>query len=200
VLVSGRGSNLEAILRSLKTHQLRGATVNVVISNKPGVRALDVARRYGVPTEVIMSDGLDRIQYDLKLVECLHRHGVEPRRGLVLLAGYMRLLGTDFVSLFKGTILNIHPSLLPSFPGLNAQEQALAYGAKVTGCTVHFVVPEMDAGPIVLQEAVRVKEGDTVDSLSRRILRKEHVLYPRAVKLFVEGKLRIDGRRVTIAP
>jgi phosphoribosylglycinamide formyltransferase-1 len=200
VLVSGRGSNLEAILRAIKRREIRGAVVAVVISNKPGVMALEVAKRYGVPTEVIESEGLDRSSYDAKLLDSLRRHEVEPDTGLILLAGYMRLLTLDFVSSFKGKILNIHPSLLPSFPGLNAQEQALAYGVKVAGCTVHLVVPEVDAGPIVLQDAVKVKEGDTMEDLSERILRREHILYPRAVKLFVEGKLRINGRRVSIRP
>jgi len=200
VLVSGRGSNLEAILKAIKRREIRGAVVAVVISNKPGVMALEVAKTYGVPAEVIGSEGLDRSSYDAKLLDSLRRHGVEPDTCLILLAGYMRLLTLDFVSSFKGKILNIHPSLLPSFPGLNAQEQALAYGVKEAGCTVHFVVPEVDAGPIVLQDAVKVKEDDTVDELSERILRREHILYPRAVKLFVEGKLKINGRRVNIRP
>jgi phosphoribosylglycinamide formyltransferase 1 len=200
VLVSGRGSNLEAILKAVKRREIRRAKVAVVISNKPGVKALEVAKRFGVPTEVIGSEGLDRTSYDARLLDSLKRHGVEPESGLILLAGYMRLLTLDFVSLFTGRILNIHPSLLPSFPGLNAQEQALAYGVKAAGCTVHFVVPEVDAGPIVLQEAVRVREDDTVESLSERILRREHVVYPRAVKLFVEGKLSIKGRKVAIRP
>lgn len=200
VLVSGRGSNLEAILKAVERREIRRAKVAVVISNKPGVRALEVAKRFGVPTEVIGSEGLDRISYDARLLDSLKRHGVEPGSGLILLAGYMRLLTLDFVSLFTGRILNIHPSLLPSFPGLNAQEQALAYGVKAAGCTVHFVVPEVDAGPIVLQETVRVREDDTVESLSERILRREHVVYPRAVKLFVEGKLSIKGRKVGIRP
>lgn len=171
----------------------------VVISNKPGVRALDIARRFKVPTEVIPVEGQDRVSYDRKLLECLKSHGVEPGKGLVLLAGFMRLLSPEFVESFRGRMLNIHPSLLPSFPGLDAQKQAIDYGAKVTGCTVHFVVPEMDAGPVVLQEAVKVREGDTLESLSARILRREHVIYPLAVKLFVEGKLSLEGRRVTIS-
>ena len=170
-----------------------------MISNKPGVRALDIATKYRVPTEVIPVEGLDRVSYDRKLLECLKSHGVEPRKGLVLLAGFMRLLSPEFVESFRGRMLNIHPSLLPSFPGLDAQKQALDYGVKVAGCTVHFVVPEMDAGPIVLQEAIEVREDDTPESLSARILRREHILYPLAVKLFVEGKLSLDGRRVRIS-
>jgi phosphoribosylglycinamide formyltransferase-1 len=200
VLVSGRGSNLEAVLEAVHRGEIKGAKVAVVVSNKPGVRALDVAARFGVPSETIESKGLDRTTYDARLLDALKRHGVEPGSGLLLLAGYMRLLTLEFVSNFDGRILNIHPSLLPSFPGLDAQEQALAYGVKLAGCTVHFVVPEVDAGPIVLQEAVEVREGDTALILSERILEKEHALFPRAVKLFVEGKLKIDGRRVSIRP
>ncbi len=189
---------MEAILRAIEKRELRGAEVAVVISNKSGVRALEIAERFGVASDVIPSQGLERGAYDKKLLQCLVRHGVEPGKGLVLLAGFMRLLSADFVESFRGRMLNIHPSLLPSFPGLEAQKQALDYGAKVAGCTVHFVVPEVDAGPIVLQEAVDVREEDTAETLSARILRKEHILYPLAVKLFVEGKLSVEGRRVRI--
>lgn len=170
-----------------------------MISNKPGVRALDIAKRFGVRTEVIPVEGLDRVSYDRKVLESLRAHGVEAGSGLVLLAGFMRLLSPEFVETFRGRMLNVHPSLLPSFPGLEAQKQALDYGAKVAGCTVHFVVPEMDAGPIVLQAAVKVREGDTPETLSARILRREHIIYPLAVKLFVEGKLSLEGRRVRIS-
>jgi phosphoribosylglycinamide formyltransferase 1 len=162
------------------------------------VRALDIAKKHGAASEVILGEGLDRTSYDKKLAEVLVAHGVEPGKGLVLLAGYMRLLTPEFVSIFSGRILNIHPSLLPAFPGLRAQEQALQYGVKVAGCTVHFVVPEVDAGPVVLQRAVEVVEGDTVETLSARILKQEHVIFPYAVKLFVEGKLTLRGRRVSI--
>ena len=171
-----------------------------MISNKPGVRALDIARKYGVKTEVIEAAGLDRPSFDRKLSDSLVRHGVEPSTGLVLLAGYMRLLTPEFVSEFAGRVLNVHPSLLPSFPGLDAQRQTLEHGVKVTGCTVHFVVPEVDAGPIILQRAVEIMEGDSVESLSSRILKQEHVIYPFAVKLFVEGKLSVKGMRVSIRP
>ncbi len=200
VLVSGRGSNLEAILRAAKRGLIGDASVSVVVSNKAGVRALGVAKRFGVDTEVIESAGMDRSSYDTKLAEVLIEHGVSPSSGLVLLAGYMRLLTPEFVSKFRGRILNVHPSLLPSFPGLEAQKQALDHGAKVAGCTVHFVVPEVDSGPIILQKAVAVMEDDTVESLSSRILRQEHLIYPRAVKLFVEGKLSVNGRKVKIRP
>jgi phosphoribosylglycinamide formyltransferase 1 len=199
VLVSGRGSNLESILQAFRDQEIHDASVNVVISNKPGVRALDVARRFGVNSEVISSEGVERAAYDGKLLDSLRAHGVGPESGLVLLAGFMRLLTPGFVSAFNGRIINIHPSLLPAFPGLNAQKQALAYGVKVSGCTVHFVVPEMDAGPIILQDAVTVDDDDTEESLSDRILEREHELYPQAVKLFVEGKLTITGRSVSIS-
>ena len=149
---------------------------------------------------MIRPEGPDREAYDARLAEALMGHGVEPATGLVLLAGYMRLLTPGFVARFDGRILNIHPSLLPAFPGLDAQQQALDRGVKVTGCTVHFVVPEVDAGPIVLQRAVEVLEGDSVETLSSRILKQEHIIYPAAVKLFVEGKLTIEGRLVRIRP
>jgi phosphoribosylglycinamide formyltransferase 1 len=208
VLVSGRGSNLEALLRHARKGGLEGATVEVVISNKPAARALEVAKRYGVSAEVVGEEGKGttddarRSAHDRRIMAALDRHGVRPDDdGLVLLAGYMRLLTREFVDSFGGKILNVHPSLLPAFPGLRAQEQALAYGAKVSGCTVHFVVPDVDAGPIVLQRAVGVREDDTVESLSRRILKEEHRIFPLAVKLYVEGRLEIvDGRRVRIAP
>ena len=197
--MSGRGSNLDAILRAVKRGYIRDAIVSVVISNKPGVRALAVAKRYGVDTEVIAAvKAEERAAYDSRLLNSLKLRGVGSENGLVLLAGFMRLLSPEFVKFYQGRILNIHPSLLPAFPGLDAQKQALDHGAKVAGCTVHFVVPEVDAGPIILQRAVEVKEGDTVDTLSSRILRQEHRLYPLAVKLFVEGKLSVNGRSVVI--
>jgi phosphoribosylglycinamide formyltransferase 1 len=200
VLVSGRGSNLEALLKATTSGFIKNAPIVVVISNKPGVRALDIAKRHGAPTEVIQAEGQDRAAYDAKLADALVGHGVEPSSGLVLLAGFMRLLSPELVSRYGGRILNIHPSLLPSFPGLNAQQQALDAGVRVTGCTVHFVVPEVDAGPIVLQRAVEVVDGDSLETLSARILKQEHVIYPSAVKLFVEGKLTMKGRKVIIRP
>lgn len=200
VLVSGRGTNLEAILSAIDGGKIPGAEVAVVISNRPGVRALEVAAKHGVPSEVIEGTALTRSQHDLRVMDSLRMHDVVPGNGLVLLAGYMRLLGSDFVAAYRHRIMNVHPSLLPAFPGLEAQKQALDYGVKVAGCTVHFVVPEVDAGPIILQKAVEVRDGDTPESLSERILQEEHVLYPLAVKLFVEGKLTITGRKVTIKP
>jgi len=198
VLVSGRGSNLEAILRAVKSGYINNATVAVVISNKPGVRALDIASRYGVDTQVIEVAGMERATYDRQVLRVLLDHGVDSKNGLVMLAGFMRLLSAEFVEFYRDRIMNIHPSLLPAFTGLDAQKQALDHGVKVSGCTVHFVVPDLDAGPIILQRAVEVRDDDTVDTLSARILRHEHAIYPLAAKLFVEGKLNITGRRVTI--
>lgn len=194
VLVSGRGSNLEAILKAVEDGVIKGTEVSVVISNIPDAKALRVAERYGVTAVALPSEGVTREDYDERLVGALRRHGVEPGRGLVLLAGYMKLLSRRFVELYRGRMMNIHPSLLPSFPGLNAQRQALEYGVKISGCTVHFVVPEVDAGPIIIQKAVEVHRGDTEETLASRILRQEHRIYPQAVKLFVEGRLRVEGR------
>lgn len=200
VLVSGRGSNLEAILRSIRLGVIKGAEVSVVVSNVPDARALKVARRYGVRAIELPGAGLGRDEYDSSLAEALRHHGVEPGKGLVLLAGFMKLLSARFVELYSGRIMNIHPSLLPSFPGLNAQRQALECGVKVSGCTVHFVIPEVDAGPIILQKAVEVRADDTEETLSLRILKQEHRIYPQAVKLFVEGRLSIKERRVVSSP
>jgi phosphoribosylglycinamide formyltransferase-1 len=200
VLVSGRGSNLEAILDSIQEGSLRNARVSVVISSKAGARALEIARKFGVETEVfdVGSLKLSRFEYDKLLIESLRRHGITSSKGLVVLAGFDRILTAEFVREFSGRLMNIHPALLPAFKGLHAQKQALDYGVKVSGCTVHFVVPEVDAGPMIVQKAVRVKEDDNEESLSERILKEEHRLLPEAIQLFVNGKLRIDGRRVIV--
>ncbi len=198
VLVSGRGSNLEAILESIEDGEIKGARVAVVISNDPDARALKVAEKHRVSAVAVPSDGLTREEHDRELVRVLKGHGVEPGSGLVLLAGYMRILSPGLVRAYSGRMMNIHPSLLPAFPGTRAQMQALDRGVKVSGCTVHFVVPEVDAGPIIAQKTVEVKEGDDEASLSSRILRQEHRLYPRSVKLFAEGRLRLVGRRVEV--
>lgn len=197
VLVSGRGSNLEAILRATRSG-IKGAEVSVVISNVPDARALEVARRFGVKAVALPSEGVPREDYDARLIEVLRDHGVEQGKGLVLLAGYMKLLSKRFVEAYAGRIMNVHPSLLPSFPGLDAQRQALEYGVKISGCTVHFVVPEVDAGPIIVQKAVEVRRGDTEKTLARRILTQEHKIYPQAVKLFVEGRLSVEQGRTVI--
>jgi phosphoribosylglycinamide formyltransferase-1 len=198
VLVSGRGSNLEAILKSTEKQRPSLARVVVVISNDPTARALTIARKHGVNTVAVEDTGMTRETYGQRLGETLKQHEVLPGKGLVLLAGFMKILPKSFVDLYQGRMMNIHPSLLPSFPGVRAQAQALSHGVKVAGCTVHFVVPEVDAGPIILQRAVRVKEGDDEKSLSSRILRQEHRIYPLAVKLFAEGRLRIEGRTVRV--
>jgi phosphoribosylglycinamide formyltransferase 1 len=134
----------------------------------------------------------------MRLLDILKEKGVTPKSGLLLLAGFMRLLSPELVDAFRGRIMNVHPALLPSFPGLRAQQQAIEHGVKVSGCTVHFVVPEVDSGPIILQSAVKVEDGDSPDGLAARILKQEHRIYPLAVKLFVEGRLKIEGRRVLI--
>ena len=172
--------------------------MEVVISNDPAAKALKVAERHRVPSVAVIPSGEGREQHDRKLDAALRAHGVVGPKRLILLAGYMRVLSRGFVERHAGHMMNIHPSLLPSFPGLDAQAQALSYGAKVAGCTVHFVVPEVDAGPIIAQKIVPVEEGDTESTLSARILKQEHLLYPYAVKLFVEGRIRVEGRRVRV--
>jgi phosphoribosylglycinamide formyltransferase-1 len=200
ILVSGRGSNLEAILKAVRSGFIRGASIRLVLSNRSGVRALEIARSFDVPSAVLEKrSGGTREEYDLKLIDLLERAGVSSSRGgLVLLAGFDRILSPEFVTHFSGRLINIHPSLLPAFPGLHAQKQALDHGVKVAGCTVHFVSSEVDGGPIIVQRTVHVMEGDTEETLSSRILEEEHRAYPEAVKLFLEGRLKIDGRRVVI--
>ncbi len=189
-----------AIIRSIERGQIKGAKVAVVITDRRDAKALETARKHGIHAVWVDPAGAaTRSDYDDKLLSTLRERGVNPRGGLVVLAGFMRLLSPGFVDAFRGRIMNVHPALLPSFPGLKAQEQAIEYGVKVSGCTVHFVVPEVDSGPVILQSAVKVAEGDTPDSLSARILKQEHMIYPLAVKLFVEGRLKIEGRKVVIS-
>ena len=188
-----------AIVRAVEKGHIRGAKVRVVISDRRDARALALARKHGVDAIWLDPAGVpSRLDYDNKLLATLKESGVAPDNGLVLLAGFMRLLSPEFVEAFRGRIMNIHPSLLPSFPGLKAQERALEHGARVSGCTVHFVVPEVDSGPIILQSAVKVEDGDTPETLAARILKQEHRIYPLAVELFVEGRLKIEGRKVLI--
>ncbi len=194
ILLSGRGSNFEAIASNITAGKLN-AEIAVVIGNRPGARGLEVARALGLPTVELPSQGLDREVYDRLLIEELTRRGVT----LVCLAGYMRLLSATFVRAFPRAILNIHPSLLPSFPGLDAQRQALEHGVKMTGCTVHFVDEFLDAGPILLQAVVGVRDDDTVESLSARILEQEHRIYTEAIGIVIGGKFHIEGRRVVNA-
>ncbi len=191
ILLSGRGSNFEAIADSVAAGDL-DAEIAVVIGNRPEARGLEVARQRGLNTVCIPSKGLDRNIYDAMLADELKKHAVD----LVCLAGFMRLLSAGFIREFPGRILNIHPSLLPSFAGLDAQYQALEHGAKIAGCTVHFVDEYLDAGPIVAQAAVPVLDDDTVDTLSARILREEHRIYTEAIRLVLSGLWRIEGRRV----
>ena len=192
VLLSGRGSNFAALADSISQGRIPGAEIAVVISNREGAPGIDRANSRGIATRVIPSKGLERETYDRQLVAVLHERKVD----LVCLAGYMRLISPYFVAAFPQRILNIHPSLLPSFPGLESQRQALEYGAKFAGCTVHFVDENLDAGPIVLQATVPVEDSDTEATLSARILKEEHRIYSEAVRIVLEGRFTIVGRRV----
>jgi len=199
ILVSGRGSNMLAIVRAIERKEIKGARVAVVISDRRDAKALDSAMRHGIDAVWLdPEEAASRLDYDRRILDVLREKGVTPKGGLLLLAGFMRLLSPEFVEAFSGRIMNVHPALLPSFPGLRAQQQAIEYGVKVSGCTVHFVVPQVDSGPVILQTAVKVEEGDTTESLSARILKQEHRIYPLAVELFVEGRLKIEGRKVVI--
>ena len=191
ILLSGRGSNFEAIADNIAAGKIP-AEIAIAIGNRPEARGLEVARQRGLPAVCIPSKGLDRNIYDGMLVEELKKHDVD----LVCLAGYMRLLSAGFIREFAGRVLNIHPSLLPSFPGLDAQHQALEHGVKVTGCTVHFVDEYLDSGPILAQAAVPVEDDDDVETLSARILKEEHRIYSEAIRMVLSGTLRIEGRRV----
>lgn len=193
LLISGRGSNLGAILRAIADGRLR-ARVAAVISSRADAAGLEVARAAGVETHVVARRGSPtREAYDQTLIDTIRPY--QPR--LVCLAGFMHMLGPAFCSAFPEAVLNIHPSLLPAFPGVDAQRQALEHGARVSGATVHFVTPELDAGPIVMQAAVPVQDDDTVETLSARILVEEHRIYPEAIGRLLEGGWRIEGRRVT---
>lgn len=191
ILLSGRGSNFEAIARRVRSGEL-ACDIGVVFSNKPDAPGLAIARELDLPVESISSRGVERAVFDAQVAALLKRYQVD----LVCLAGYMRLLTAGFVSQFPNRILNIHPSLLPAFPGLDAQYQALVHGAKVTGCTVHLVDEQLDSGPILLQAAVPVLDDDTVESLSARILQQEHRLYSEAIAWMLSGNFRLEGRRV----
>jgi phosphoribosylglycinamide formyltransferase-1 len=194
ILLSGRGSNFEAIADQVAAGRL-DATIAVVISNRSEAPGLERARQRGLPAVSVSAKGLDREAYDRLLVDELNKHDVD----LVCLAGFMRLLSAQFVRAFPQRILNIHPSLLPSFPGLDAQQQALEHGVKITGCTVHLVDEYLDAGPIILQAAVPVEDDDTVDTLSARILKQEHRIYSDAIRTMLSSKFRIDERRVKLS-
>jgi len=194
VLASGRGSNLQAIIDAIKEGRLR-AVLAVVISNKAGAEALERARKHGAPAVFLDPKATPgREAYDAVILEQLRKHDV----GLVALAGYMKIVTRVLIDAYAHRIMNIHPSLLPSFPGLKAQQQTLDWGARVSGCTVHFVEEGVDTGPIIRQAAVPVLEGDTAESLEARILAEEHRIYPEAIQLFAEGRLTVEGRRVHI--
>jgi phosphoribosylglycinamide formyltransferase 1 len=193
VLLSGRGSNLQALLDAARRGEL-GGEVAVVVSNVEGALGLERARQAGIPAVFRDHRGKERETFDAEIVDILRAHRVD----LVCLAGFMRLLSPAFVRAFPGRIVNIHPALLPAFPGLDAQRQAFEHGVKVSGATVHLVEEGLDSGPIVAQDAVRVLSSDTPESLAARILEVEHGLYPRAVRLLLEGRCRVEGRRTIV--
>ena len=191
---------MESILKSIKTKKIPINPV-VVISNKSDAKGLSIAKKMGISVEVIESKNFkgSRAAYDEKIMKMLANYGVTPRNGLVCLAGFMRIISPEFVKKYKNKIINIHPALLPSFPGLNSQKQALDYGAKYTGCTVHFVDAGMDTGPVIIQSVVEIKGKDTEKSLSKRILKEEHRIYPEAVNLIARKKVKVLGRKTQIS-
>jgi len=198
ILASGRGSNLDSILDAVDNHYLNKCEVKIVISNRPNAPALDIAKKHHVQTITLDDKNVPKKNwdYDQKTIAALQSGGVAPKNGLIVLAGYLRILSEQFVDLYPRRIINVHPALLPSFPGLEAQKQALDHGVKITGCTVHLVDREVDHGPIILQTAVAIRDDDTVETLSSRILREEHRILPEAIRLLTEDQLRFEGRRV----
>jgi phosphoribosylglycinamide formyltransferase-1 len=196
VLLSGRGSIFEALAESVAAGRIPNAEIAIVLSNREAAPGLQKAIERKIPAKAVPSKGLEREAYDKLVVAALQEANVD----LVCLAGYMRLLSPHFVSAFPNRIINIHPSLLPAFPGLESQRQAIEHGAKFSGCTVHFVDENLDAGPIILQACVPIEDDDTPDTLAERILKQEHRIYTEAVKIVLEGRYRIDGRRVRVIP
>lgn len=194
VLASGRGSNFASISKHIKEGKL-DALVGILITNKPDAGALDVAKEYDIPTKVIIPKEFENKEaYENEIVETLNEYNVK----LVALAGYMKIVGKPLLTGFKNRIMNIHPALLPSFPGLHGVKQAVDYGAKVSGCTVHFIDDGVDTGPVIIQKSVEVEEGDTEETLAARILTHEHQIYPKAIDLFFKGRLKLEGRKVII--
>ncbi len=191
---------MESILKSIKRKKIP-INAAIIISNKPDAKGLKIAEKLGINTEVIESKNFkgNRSEYDKKIISILVKYGVTPKNGLVCLAGFMRIISPEFVKKYKNRIINIHPALLPSFAGLDSQKQALEYGAKYSGCTVHFVDSGMDTGPVIIQAVVKIKENDTEASLSKRILKEEHKIYPEAVNLFARKKIKVSGRRTIIS-
>jgi len=190
---------MESILKSIKNKKI---PINpaVVISNKHDAHGLKIAKKLGINVEVVESKGFkgSRTEFDKKIITILTKYGVTPKNGLVCLAGFMRILSPEFVKKYKNRIINIHPALLPAFPGLDSQKQAIDHGAKFSGCTVHFVDTGMDTGPIIIQAVVKIKENDTEKSLSKRILKEEHRIYPEAVNLFARKKIKVIKRKTII--
>jgi len=191
---------MEAILKSIQRKKI---PINpaIVISNRADARGLKIAQKLGVKTEIIESKGFkgSRWDYDKKIITVLTKNGVTQKNGLVCLAGFMRIISPEFVKKYKNKIINIHPALLPSFSGLDAQKQAVDYGSKYSGCTVHFIDSGVDTGPIILQKIVKISDKDTEETLSKRILAQEHEAYPEAVRLFAENKIKISGRKTKIS-
>ena len=195
---------MESILKAIKTKKI---PINpaIVISNKPDAKGLKIAQKLGVPTEIVESKGFKgggdaaRTEYDKQIIKTLTKYGVTPKDGLVCLAGFMRIIGPEFVKKYKNRIINIHPALLPAFPGLNSQKQAIDYGVKYSGCTVHFVDAGMDTGPVIIQAVVKISQKDTEKSLSKKILKEEHRIYPQAVDLFARRKITVSGKRTIIS-
>jgi phosphoribosylglycinamide formyltransferase-1 len=190
---------MESILKSIKRKKI---PINpaIIISNKPDAKGLKIAQKMGIKTEVIESKNFkgSRLEYDKKIISILEKYGVTPKNGLVCLAGFMRIISPEFVKKYKNRIINIHPALLPAFPGLDAQKQAINNGVKYSGCTVHFVDSGVDTGPIILQLVLKIRNNDTEKTLSKRILAKEHQAYPEAVRLFAENKIKVVGRKTII--
>ena len=197
ILISGRGSNMKAILDAIEKQNIP-IKPTVIISNKSTAEGLKIAKKLNIHTEIIESRGFqgNRWEYDQKILHVLNKHGMTSKNSLICLAGFMRILSPEFIKKFKNRILNIHPAILPAFPGLDAQKQAIEAGVRYSGCTVHFVDEGVDTGPILVQETVKIRNGDTVETLSKRILTKEHKAYVKAVKLIAEKKISVIGRNV----
>jgi len=194
VLISGNGSNLQSIIDHIEKGSLR-AIIKIVISNNPDAYGTIRAKKHGIPVVILKhTDFKNKEDFDLELIKILKSNNVD----LVILAGFMRILTPAFLKAFSHKIMNIHPALLPSFPGIHGQKQAVEYGVKISGCTVHFVDEGVDTGPIIIQSAVKVLDDDTEETLAARILKKEHMIYPQAIQLFAEGKIEIQGRKVRI--
>ena len=196
ILLSGRGSNFLAIAKAISEQRLPGAEIAVVLSNVEDAPGLAAARELKLPSFAVPSSGRTRAEHDAEMIARLHQHKVE----LVCLAGYMRIISPAFLAAFPNRILNVHPSLLPAFPGLDAQAQALAHGVRITGCTVHLVDAGLDSGPIVVQRAVEVLDGDTPETLADRILEQEHIAYPEALRLLLTRRWELQGRRLVFLP